>query len=62
MDEYVESTLGEQGSDDAADGTFVETAFSDRQVDAAIVAEKNRGLDGAPCGFLGDVVQPGAGK
>lgn len=34
-------------------GAFVETAMATAQVEAAIAIEIERGIDGAPCAFVG---------
>lgn len=37
-------------------GEFVETAFTAEEVDQAIAEEKRRGIQDAPCAFLGNVL------
>lgn len=53
---------GERGKTNEQDGQFVETAFSGEEVDAAVLAEIELGVDGDPCGFVGGAGKPAIGK
>ena len=44
-----------------SDGRFIETAFSSEQVDAAVRAEIEHGIEGGPCGFVAELNKPVSG-
>lgn len=44
-----------ENEDGKLKGTFVETAFTADEVERAVAEEKRRGIQDAPCAFVGDI-------
>ena len=51
----VESKEDEVKQAAAFEGVFIETAFSAKEIERSIEAEKRLGIDKLPCAFLSDI-------